>query len=81
MKLHATIVFIMSKKKKKKNCWSKLSDEGDVESLASSDVMVLEQDGKGADEETDLSLTSTPSLPDDLPAIKLVFFHISTSIF
>lgn len=47
-----------------------LSDEADVESLGSSDVMVLDQEGKTMDEETDLSLASSPSLPEDLPAIK-----------
>lgn len=47
-----------------------LSDEADIESLGSSDVMVLDQEGKGIDEETDLSLASSPSLPEDLPAIK-----------
>lgn len=46
------------------------SDEGDVESLGSSDVLVLDQEGKAVDEETDLSLASSPSLPEDLPAIK-----------
>ncbi|KAK8398990.1 hypothetical protein O3P69_004239 [Scylla paramamosain] len=45
-------------------------DDGDVESLGSSDVLVLDQEGKGVDEETDLSLASSPSLPEDLPAIK-----------
>ena len=56
-----------------------VSDDGDIESLASSDVMVLDQEGKGVDEETDLSLASSPSLPDDLPAIKLVFLRIYCS--
>ncbi|XP_063842678.1 calponin homology domain-containing protein DDB_G0272472-like isoform X19 [Scylla paramamosain] len=46
------------------------ADDGDVESLGSSDVLVLDQEGKGVDEETDLSLASSPSLPEDLPAIK-----------
>ncbi|KAG0720715.1 hypothetical protein GWK47_047900 [Chionoecetes opilio] len=46
------------------------ADDGDIESLASSDVLVLDQEGKGLDEETDLSLASCPSLPDDLPTIK-----------
>ncbi|KAK8398992.1 hypothetical protein O3P69_004239 [Scylla paramamosain] len=47
-----------------------IKDDGDVESLGSSDVLVLDQEGKGVDEETDLSLASSPSLPEDLPAIK-----------
>lgn len=49
-----------------------LSEEGDVESLASTDISILdgEEGKKLADEETDLSLASSPSLPDDLPAIK-----------
>ncbi|KAK8398991.1 hypothetical protein O3P69_004239 [Scylla paramamosain] len=47
-----------------------VKDDGDVESLGSSDVLVLDQEGKGVDEETDLSLASSPSLPEDLPAIK-----------
>ncbi|ROT62681.1 hypothetical protein C7M84_019448 [Penaeus vannamei] len=45
--------------------------EADVESLASTDISVLDEEKeKIADEETDLSLASSPSLPDDLPAIK-----------
>lgn len=48
------------------------SEEGDVESLASTDISILdgEEGKKLLDEETDLSLASSPSLPDDLPAIK-----------
>ncbi|KAG7158731.1 Dynein heavy chain-like 15, partial [Homarus americanus] len=47
------------------------SDEGDVESLASTDISVLDAEKeKLVEEETDLSLASSPSLPDDLPAIK-----------
>ncbi|KAK8727765.1 hypothetical protein OTU49_009447, partial [Cherax quadricarinatus] len=47
------------------------SEEGDVESLAGTDISVLDAEKeKLADEETDLSLASSPSLPDDLPAIK-----------
>ncbi|XP_037778029.1 F-actin-monooxygenase MICAL3-like isoform X2 [Penaeus monodon] len=45
--------------------------EADAESLASTDISVLDEEKeKIADEETDLSLASSPSLPDDLPAIK-----------
>ncbi|KAK8727763.1 hypothetical protein OTU49_009447, partial [Cherax quadricarinatus] len=48
-----------------------IKEEGDVESLAGTDISVLDAEKeKLADEETDLSLASSPSLPDDLPAIK-----------
>lgn len=48
-----------------------LSEDGDVESLASTDISVLDPEReKLVDEETDLSLASSQSLPDDLPAIK-----------
>ncbi|XP_037778035.1 uncharacterized protein LOC119574705 isoform X7 [Penaeus monodon] len=48
-----------------------IKGEADAESLASTDISVLDEEKeKIADEETDLSLASSPSLPDDLPAIK-----------
>lgn len=48
-----------------------IKGDADLESLASTDISVLDgEEKKVIDEETDLSLASTPALPDDLPTIK-----------